>query len=711
MAGLAEEQAALRRVATLVAQQASQTEVFAAIAAELGRVLGLRDVRMVRFETGPGAGAVAVVVAAWGGPADVLTTGERLPLGGDNVTTRVFRTGGPARIDDYATASGAISERVVTAGTTAAVATPIVVAGRLWGAIIAAGSGAALPPDTEARLGQFTELMGTAIGNIEARAEVARLADEQAALRRVATAVAEGAPFDELLATIAEEVTHLIGFYVESGIYRYEWDDTATLVAVHGRQTSDGVHLGQRLPVDGSGIAARVRRHGRPARVDDYAAASGVIADHARRHGIRAALGCPIVVRGRLWGALVVTRFDADPFSAEIERRIAQFTELVAIAIANAEAQAEVQRLAEQQAALRRVATLVARGAAPDAVFAAVIAEVGRLLGAAQVGLARYEGDREISVVAMQGADPALLRVGMRLPLDGDSVSARVLHTGRSARLDGYELGSTIAHVLGRHEVNASLGAPIFVDGALWGMIGASWKGLDRPPDDAEERLAEFAQLVDTAVANADSRDQLTASRARVLSAGDDARRRVVRDLHDGAQQRLVHTIITLKLARRALRENPAEAESLLAEALDHAEQGNAELRELAHGILPSVLTRGGLRAGVDTVVSRVDLPVRVDVTDTRLPPDVEASAYFVVAEALTNAVKHARATAVEVTARLEEGTFRVEIRDDGVGGADPGGRGLTGLADRLAALRGRLRIVSPAGGGTVVTAEFPLAR
>jgi signal transduction histidine kinase len=330
--------------------------------------------------------------------------------------------------------------------------------------------------------------------------------------------------------------------------------------------------------------------------------------------------------------------------------------------------------------------------------------------------LARYENEHEISVLAMHGQEPALLRAGMRLPLDGDSLNARILRTGRSARLDLSEEGSgTIAEVLRRHNVNASVGAPITVNGALWGMMGASWKGPDLPPVDAEERLAEFAELLATAIANADSRDQLTdsrdqltASRARVLTAGDEARRRVVRDLHDGAQQRLVHTIVTLKLARRALSEDMARAESLLAEALDHAEQGNAELRELAHGILPSVLTRG-LRAGIDSLVSRLGLPVDVDVTSTRLPPEIEASAYFIVAEALTNVIKHSRASRAGVTAAVDSGTLSVEVRDDGIGGADPEGHGLVGISDRVAALGGRLRMDSRLGRGTVLAAELPL--
>ncbi len=221
--------------------------------------------------------------------------------------------------------------------------------------------------------------------------------------------------------------------------------------------------------------------------------------------------------------------------------------------------------------------------------------------------------------------------------------------------------------------------------------------------------MSQFAELLDTAIANADSRDQLTASRTRLLTAADEARRRVVRDLHDGAQQRMVHTIITLKLAQREFREDHERAESLIGEALAHAEQGNAELRELAHGILPEVLTRGGLPAGVDAMTARLDIPVHVDLPAERFGAEIEASAYFLVAESLTNVVKHAHADRAEVRASVEDGMLHLEIRDDGIGGADPNGHGLVGMDDRLTALGGRLEVDSPAGGGTRVAARLPL--
>jgi signal transduction histidine kinase len=222
--------------------------------------------------------------------------------------------------------------------------------------------------------------------------------------------------------------------------------------------------------------------------------------------------------------------------------------------------------------------------------------------------------------------------------------------------------------------------------------------------------LAQFAEMLDTAIANADSRDQLDASRARLLTEADEARRRVVRDLHDGAQQRLVETILTLKLAKRALNEGRADAESLIDQALAQAEQGNSELRELAHGILPAALTRGGLRAAVRAVVKRIDLPVEMEIAAGRYPEEIEASAYFIVAEALTNVVKHAQAECASVSVLVDDEMLNVQVRDDGVGGADPRGHGLVGIGDRVSALGGRLEIDSPPGGGTALTAALPLS-
>jgi signal transduction histidine kinase len=257
--------------------------------------------------------------------------------------------------------------------------------------------------------------------------------------------------------------------------------------------------------------------------------------------------------------------------------------------------------------------------------------------------------------------------------------------------------------------IRSAVGTPIVVEGRLWGVTIAASSRAEPQPAGTESRVGQFTDLIATAISNVQARSDLAASRARIVAAADDERRRVVRDLHDGAQQRLVHTVLTLKLAREALQDDPDAAAPLLDEALDQSEQAVAELRELAHGILPAVLTRGGLRAGLEALASRMPLPVELAVSVDRLPAAVEATAYFIVAEALTNVVKHARATRAEITARVQDGRLHVQVRDDGAGGARAEGPGLLGLGDRLAALDGRLRIYSPPGSGTLIAGAIPL--
>ena len=241
-------------------------------------------------------------------------------------------------------------------------------------------------------------------------------------------------------------------------------------------------------------------------------------------------------------------------------------------------------------------------------------------------------------------------------------------------------------------------------------MIVAYRRGAASFPPNTESRIADFTELVAMAVVNAESQHQLTASRARLLTEADAVRRRIVRDLHDGAQQRLVHSSITLGLAQRELEQGNGAAQELIAEAVGHMQQANEELRELAHGILPAVLTRGGLRGGIKALVARLDLDVKVDLPPVRFPAEIEASAYFIVAEALTNIVKHARAESAAVSASIDDGMLQVEVRDDGIGGADPSGRGLVGINDRVTALGGQFSIESPASGGTVLTATLPIS-
>ena len=363
-------------------------------------------------------------------------------------------------------------------------------------------------------------------------------------------------------------------------------------------------------------------------------------------------LAVPIVSRGTLQALLVLeNRLIRDAFTTERLDVVKLIAGQLAVSLDNAQLYADYRRIADEQAALRRVATLVAEGPPPTAVFDAVATEMQRLLDADGVTLGRYEPGDEITVVAHRGWEGWDLPAGTRFSHEGKSVTAEVRRIRRPSRMEHFDAADgSIAEYVRAQGVRSSVGAPIIVEGRLWGIAVVYWTREESPPADTEERIGQFAKLLETAIANADSREQLLASRARLLVAGDEARRRVVRDLHDGAQQRLVHAIVTLKLAQRALQDNDAEAESLVGEALDAVEQGNEELRELARGILPTILTRGGLRAAVSAILKRLDLPTDVDIPDERFPAEIEATAYFIVAEALTNIVKHADATRAEVS-------------------------------------------------------------
>jgi signal transduction histidine kinase len=534
------------------------------------------------------------------------------------------------------------------------------------------------------------------------------LAEEQAALRRIATLVARGAPPEDVFAAAVEEVGRVLPVDMAS-IGRYEPGRRMTYLTSWGTQ-GDFLPIGRPMALGGRNLSTVVFETGRSARLDGYGDASGQVGLAVRSGGVRSAVGTPIIVDDQLWGMIAAASSGAEPLPADTEARLAPFTELLAMAIANAEGQTVLSQLAEEQAALRRVATLVARGAPPDELFAAVVDEVERVFSSQHVGMARYESDGTMTTVAIsEPLNHGATAVGTCWPLGGRNVSTVVHDTGRSARIDGWAgpAGKLDVAVRKRGLVS-SVGAPIVVEGRVWGLTSVA--STEQPlPADAEARLASFTELVATAIANSDARTEVAASRSRIVATADDERRRVVRDLHDGAQQRLVHTLITLKLAQRAAQSGDETVPALLSEALDHAEQAIVELRELAHGILPAALTRGGLRAGVESLASRMPMPVEIDVCAGRLPAPVEAAAYFVVAEALTNVAKHARARRAEVTARIEHGTVQVRVLDDGIGGARPGGAGLVGLADRLTAVGGELQVSGPPEGGTLVAAAIPL--
>ncbi len=373
----------------------------------------------------------------------------------------------------------------------------------------------------------------------------------------------------------------------------------------------------------------------------------------------------------------------------------------------------DLSRLAAEQAALRRVATLVAREPAPDAVFGLVTEEATRLLGAESGLLLSYDEDHTQAVVVGHYSEletPAFA-LGKVLPVEGETLSKIVPRTGRAGRMDSYEgLAGEIARRARKGQYRSVVAAPVVVAGRVWGLLVAATQREEPLASNAEQRLESFAELVALALSGADARHELAASRTRIVEAGDAARRRLERDLHDGAQQRLVAVSLQMRLARARVAQDPAAAAEILDEAGEQLAQGLEQLRELARGIHPALLTDRGLKAALAALASRAPFPVGIDVTDERFAQPVEVAVYYLVSEALTNAAKYAEPTAVSVTVERTEDRLTAEIADDGRGGADPAsGTGLRGLADRVEALGGRLRIDSPPGAGTRIRAELPL--
>jgi signal transduction histidine kinase len=367
----------------------------------------------------------------------------------------------------------------------------------------------------------------------------------------------------------------------------------------------------------------------------------------------------------------------------------------------------------DELSALRRIATLVARSTPPSEVFAVVAEEMARCLGTTDAEVFRYEPDGAAVVVASYSR-PALqgLTVGERLTLEGDSVAARVLRTRRGARMDSYENAEgTIAVRVRELGPRSRVGAPIVVDEQLWGVALVGTSGPEPLPSDSETRIAEFADLLATAIAASTARVELIASRARIVAAADDARRRIERDLHDGAQQRLVALGLELRAAEACVPDELQPLKERIAGLVTTVAGVCAEVQEISRGLHPAILSKGGLAPALKTLARRSAVAVELNVhVDQRLPDAVEVDAYYVVAEALTNAAKHARASVVEVSAEATNTHLRLVIRDDGIGGAAAGkGSGLTGLVDRVEALGGKMTIQSQPGSGTSLLVNVPI--
>ncbi|WP_285619609.1 HAMP domain-containing protein [Actinoallomurus iriomotensis] len=370
---------------------------------------------------------------------------------------------------------------------------------------------------------------------------------------------------------------------------------------------------------------------------------------------------------------------------------------------------ATVQRNAEEQRALKRIATLVTRSAPPEAIFNAAAAEMGRVLGLMYGVTERFEPDSTFTVLGAWGVAEPVVPIGSRWPLEGETVASQIMRTGRPARITYGDATSDIARWCHEHGFKSGVGCPIVVDRRLWGMVFVLSKSDDPMPEGTEKRMVEFTELIGTAIASAESREQLRASRARMVTASDATRRRIERNLHDSTQQHL----ISLGLELCAIQELvPAgQARQRLAASSRRLTEIVEDLREISRGLHPAILSRSGLETALKALRHRSSLPIELDLNlPGRLPEPAEVAAYYTVSEAVTNATKHANASAVHVAMQVRDGTVHLCVRDDGVGGADFGeGSGLIGIRDRVEALGGRIDLTSPAGKGTSLHAEIPI--
>jgi signal transduction histidine kinase len=302
--------------------------------------------------------------------------------------------------------------------------------------------------------------------------------------------------------------------------------------------------------------------------------------------------------------------------------------------------------------------------------------------------------------------------LGSRWPVEDDGLAGMILASGRPARKDDYSMMPGPVGAAVRDDGMVSMvGVPIEVNGSIWGFMVAGGGPGEAIPAGTDKHLARFTELVETAVSNATMRAELAASRARVIAAADEARRRIERDLHDGAQQQLVTLALELRVAAGRVPAGLPDLGKEVGRFADRLTSVIEELREMSRGIHPAILTEGGLSPAVEALALRSPVPVKLNVdSEHRLPDPIEVAAYYVVSEALTNAAKHADASRVQIDLHFQEEKLSLAVVDDGVGGADPsGGSGLIGLKDRVEALAGTIDIASPRGSGTRLEVEIPL--
>src|SRR6185312_7636038 len=600
------------------------------------------------------------------------------------------------RVDGYDDGSGEAAEIARRHGWRSSIAAPISVEGRVWGVMLVATKRPdPFPSGAEERLSAFTDLVATSLANAQAQDELRRYAEEQASLQRVATLVAQGMSPAAIFSAASQEVEALFAADA-AAVVRFEHDPPAMIIV----GTSDKIQssaLGVRSEFVEGYASTGVFKTGRSARVEAHEGEvlEGPLYSHAQitetgdSLRISSAVACPLVVAGELWGAMAVSA--ARSLAPDTEGRLERFTDIVATAIANADSREALAALAAEQAALRHIATHVAQGRRPEEIFSAVAEEVAATMGAI-AAVARFD-DEGRSVVITGISEEIGVPIGGRLELSDGMAGAEVYRTGRPARVDGYDWytrSGPVAEAARRLGVVSQVATPSVVEGHLWGTITAL--GRARLAEDAEQRMERFTELLATAIANAESKHELEASLRRIVSAGDEARRRIERDLHDGIQQRL----ITLSFRARAMtRRPPGELPGMAAELSEGLRDASDELREVSRGIHPTILTEAGLGPALRALARRSNVPVDVDVRlDERLPTPVEAAAYYIASEALTNVAKHAHANVVQLIAANDNGVLTLEVRDDGIGGVDAArGSGILGLTDRAEALGGTISI------------------
>jgi len=695
-------EAALRRVASLAAHGVSPADIFDAIDGEVGTMFGLVALTLSRVDLRNRTLAGTLGTHERG----YLSGTWREELSFDRLSfLRTLIDGGrPLREDnrDHSLAGGS---RCCDVTNTTFVGCPVFVDGQVSAVLLGHGRGNdQLEPGCELRLAEFGELLGTSITNSRQRDRLRDFADTQAALRRVATLVAGGVEPDEVFRSVAAETAGILGVGAVS-LIRFD-PRTQLFTKIFGTH-------GERAAVPDGGSwsiaecpeGAQILRTGGPVRLDDWSAFPGKVAAKHRADGFGQAVAAPVILDGRIWGHLAAFGEAGDVLPDESELKLADFTALMATAIASADTRSELRGLASAQgAALRRVATLVATQADPAQVFRAVATEAADALQVERVVVAQRHTNGAVSLlgaVSPPGSD------------QGFSPTARyvaelVALRGRTARLDDWvEVPPDIAAAARRESVTSTVGAPIVVDDAPWGVIVVlSPVAL---PTDADTRLTDFTHLVAGSIANVRARNELMASRARIVSASDEARRRIERDLHDGIQQHVVSLGLSLQSARRNSSLPPEVASQLdtISRGLDVLIE---EIQTFSQGLHPELLSRSGLPAALRALARRSPLPVDLEVTVGRLPEPVETAIYFVVSEALANTIKHAGEATVSIEVSCHADVVHATIADNGCGGAAPGsGTGLIGLVDRVEALGGRLTVHSPSGMGTRIDLALAL--